>query len=108
MYGHIKQGKDFNSVRFIKCDVKLLNYYEERWIIRFKPEYNKVSRTPIYRKEKKEYVLGVWGDYMSMDEALWRLANDPKMTSDEVLKLRIPGFTEPDAGGFIYREHRRL
>lgn len=32
--------KIYNKIRIIKCDVERLNYYERRWIARFKPKYN--------------------------------------------------------------------
>jgi hypothetical protein len=36
--GHNK--KEYDAVRFIECCENLLTSYEQRWINRFKPEYN--------------------------------------------------------------------
>lgn len=36
-----RKNKQFDSYRFIYCSFDKLNIYEERWINKFKPKYNK-------------------------------------------------------------------
>lgn len=48
---HLQSEKPFVKIRFIPCRVDLLNHYEKRWILRFKPFYN-VAGLP---KERPKY-----------------------------------------------------
>lgn len=48
---HLQSGKPFVKVRFIPCRADMLNHYEKRWILRFKPFYN-VALMP---KERPKY-----------------------------------------------------
>jgi hypothetical protein len=40
---HSRGDKPFTKIRFIGCQIDKLNYYEMRWILRFKPFYNIVG-----------------------------------------------------------------
>jgi predicted GIY-YIG superfamily endonuclease len=53
VYTH-KKDKVFNSVRAIECCSCKLNYYEKRWIDRFKPKYNKIHRDVNKRLRKHQ------------------------------------------------------
>lgn len=48
-----KRTKKFDSVRIIQCPADRLNYYENRWILRFKPQYNRSRWFGIDRPKKK-------------------------------------------------------
>lgn len=43
--------KEYNEVRRIECPVEKLAYYEKRWIVKFKPKYNKSMATNFNRNK---------------------------------------------------------
>lgn len=45
--------KDFDAFRFISCEADKLNYYESRWITRFRPSLNKTNKAYFNRGVKK-------------------------------------------------------
>jgi len=38
---HKSYPRFFNLIRFIECPIDLLDYYESRWMLRFRPSHNK-------------------------------------------------------------------
>lgn len=65
-------NKDFDFIRIIQCAPSVLEHYERRWIVRFKPAYNSMhlykwygsyrtgrKRVAIYQKNKKNVILKV-------------------------------------------------
>lgn len=81
-----RRNKVFDSIRSIECHIKNLNFYEKRWIDKFKPKYNKTSNQLVKRTIYKK---GEWSSPMSAMEAIWRITYDKRFTKNELRKIDV-------------------
>lgn len=72
--------KKFDLVRIIPCCSDKLNYYEKRWIIRFRPKYN---RTYLFTWKGPQYFKK---DRVAINTELCRLEKNDKPHSLVLMK----------------------
>ena len=63
-------GKYFNQFRFIECKIDRLDYYERRWIQRFKPKNNRCLYDVRNREQGKEFKFTTEGTKLFIERVL--------------------------------------
>jgi len=79
---HDSQRMDYNALRFIACKEDNLDYYEGRWIKKFKPKFNQ-RLTGVKKKYKVKK--------LEIRSVKWRIPKKP-MHFRKLTKKSIVGF----------------
>ena len=84
LLGHT--NKQYDDVRFFPCPESKLSYYENRWIARFKPEYNAKAGRPKHQDPKNPVASYL---RQSVINELRKIADEDKRSISTMIEIAV-------------------